>query len=347
MPSYNKEQYITQAIDSVLAQQTNFNVTLIITDDGSTDKTLEIVNDYIKKYPNKIVLLPSEKNQGLLSNIIKAYEYLIKNKSEYFCCLDADDFLTDDKFYQNAIDFLDKNKDFNIYAAKTSVLFPDGKTVVSRPADGITFVDSTFMDMLNGTAVLGNTISSVFRNCVLNKELIEKMKQYVGDHYSEHSFREDDFRDRIHLENGKVHFVYDIVGAYRSTPNGLFQGSNDLKRILLKIRAFIDMYYFFDKKYPEFINLALKQLERIDNEAVKSDLNRLFKYKTQDILELCSVIAELKKHDDAYVSGIIERVRGRHTNFLEKIFSIKNYDESHRIMRILGIKIKLRKNKVQ
>ena len=215
MPSYNKEQYITQAIDSVLAQQTNFNVTLIITDDGSTDKTLEIVNDYIKKYPNKIVLLPSEKNQGLLSNIIKAYEYLIKNKSEYFCCLDADDFLTDDKFYQNAIDFLDKNKDFNIYAAKTSVLFPDGKTVVSRPADGITFVDSTFMDMLNGTAVLGNTISSVFRNCVLNKELIEKMKQYVGDHYSEHSFRKEAFRI---LQHTFLFILRHEKGLYRRKP---------------------------------------------------------------------------------------------------------------------------------
>ena len=102
MPSYNKDLYIKKSIESVLNQKTNFNFKLVVTDDGSVDKTIEIVSSYVERYPNKVVLLPSERNQGLLSNIIKAYDYLLSNESEYFCCLDADDFLTDMNFYQKA-----------------------------------------------------------------------------------------------------------------------------------------------------------------------------------------------------------------------------------------------------
>lgn len=65
MPSYNKGLYIKEAIDSVLAQETNFDFQLIITDDASTDETLDVVKEIQSKHPNKIILLPSKK--------IKAY----------------------------------------------------------------------------------------------------------------------------------------------------------------------------------------------------------------------------------------------------------------------------------
>ncbi len=65
MPSYNKGSYIKEAIDSVLAQETNFDFQLIITDDASTDETLDVVKEIQSKHPNEIILLPSKK--------IKAY----------------------------------------------------------------------------------------------------------------------------------------------------------------------------------------------------------------------------------------------------------------------------------
>lgn len=65
MPSYNKGSYTKEAIDSVLAQETNFDFQLIITDDASTDETLDVVKEIQSKHPNEIILLPSKK--------IKAY----------------------------------------------------------------------------------------------------------------------------------------------------------------------------------------------------------------------------------------------------------------------------------
>lgn len=68
MPSYNKGPYIKEAIDSVLAQETNFDFQLIITDDASTDETLDVVKEIQSKHPNEIILLPSKKKKK-----IKAY----------------------------------------------------------------------------------------------------------------------------------------------------------------------------------------------------------------------------------------------------------------------------------
>lgn len=60
MPNYNCEKYIAQAIESILDQSfTDFE--FIIIDDGSTDKSWEIIEEYAKKDP-RIVAMRNEKN---------------------------------------------------------------------------------------------------------------------------------------------------------------------------------------------------------------------------------------------------------------------------------------------
>jgi glycosyltransferase involved in cell wall biosynthesis len=63
--TYNHENFIAQAIDSVLKQDTSFDYEIVIGEDCSTDKTREIVINYQKKYPDKIKALLPEKNLGI------------------------------------------------------------------------------------------------------------------------------------------------------------------------------------------------------------------------------------------------------------------------------------------
>ena len=51
MSTYNGDKYIIEQIESILNQK-KVNVELLIRDDGSTDKTLEILEEYSKKYKN-------------------------------------------------------------------------------------------------------------------------------------------------------------------------------------------------------------------------------------------------------------------------------------------------------
>ena len=86
MPCYNAEKYIAQSIESVLAQ-TYHNWELLITDDGSTDKSIEIVNEYCKK-DNRIDLLVPERHNG----IAKTRNLSIsRSKGRFIAFLDSDD----------------------------------------------------------------------------------------------------------------------------------------------------------------------------------------------------------------------------------------------------------------
>ena len=220
MPSYNKGSYIKEAIDSVLAQETNFDFQLIITDDASTDGTLGILKEFQSKYPDKITLLLSKKNQGLLANIIKAYKEM---KCKYFCVLDPDDYYIDTHFLQKAVNFLDNNKDFSIYASGVMIINADN-TQYKRENIKDNFIDSSFDDMLQGKAILGHTTGSIFRNNYLNDKIINFLESKCanGHTYKEVAYREDDFRNRVHLTMGKAHFVNEVVGIYRYTGGGGF-----------------------------------------------------------------------------------------------------------------------------
>ena len=66
IPAYNGEAFIKQCLDSCLAQ--NFSsYEIVICDDGSTDKTIDIINEYVKKTPN-IRFYKNESNLGLVGN---------------------------------------------------------------------------------------------------------------------------------------------------------------------------------------------------------------------------------------------------------------------------------------
>lgn len=83
--NYNYSQYLKACIDSAINQSTKFNCILII-DDGSTDESRQIINDY-KNTPNVEVLL--KKNGGQLSCFNAAAEFI--RTDDFVTLLDADD----------------------------------------------------------------------------------------------------------------------------------------------------------------------------------------------------------------------------------------------------------------
>jgi len=88
MTSYNRQKYISQAIESVLASTFN-NFELIITDDGSTDDTVRIANSY-KAKDDRVKVFINEKNLGDYPNRNKAASHA---RGKYIKFLDADDLI--------------------------------------------------------------------------------------------------------------------------------------------------------------------------------------------------------------------------------------------------------------
>lgn len=89
MPCYNVEKYVEEAVDSILHQETNFKVELIIVNDGSTDSTGEIVNHYGDLDD---VLVIHQENKGLSAARNTGLFYA---DARYLCFIDSDDYMTD------------------------------------------------------------------------------------------------------------------------------------------------------------------------------------------------------------------------------------------------------------
>lgn len=87
--AYNIEQYIEQNLESFVNSEVNDLIEVIVTDDGSKDKTTEIVQKYADKYPNTIKLI-KQKNSGPGSTVNSG----IKNATgKYFKMVDGDDWV--------------------------------------------------------------------------------------------------------------------------------------------------------------------------------------------------------------------------------------------------------------
>lgn len=110
MITYNHEKYIEKSVRSVLNQETNFDFSIIIGEDCSTDSTRDILLKLKKEYPDKIHLVLHDENIGSKNNLKSVEE---KCKSSYIAILEGDDFWTDNKKLQKQIDFLEKNKKFS------------------------------------------------------------------------------------------------------------------------------------------------------------------------------------------------------------------------------------------
>ncbi len=117
--TYNHKEYISQSVDSLLIQQTNFPFEIILGEDESNDGTREICIEYAHKYPDKIRLfLRSRKDciyiNGNPTGIYNFKECLMTARGKYIAICEGDDYWIEPLKLQKQVDFLEMNPDYNI-----------------------------------------------------------------------------------------------------------------------------------------------------------------------------------------------------------------------------------------
>ena len=126
-PCYNSERYVRKAILSVLNQSyTNFE--LVLVNDGSTDSTLSILNEYLNN--DKRIKVISQKNGGYCSAINAG---LATIKGDYFLFMGSDDCLDRNLFENIANALCERNPD--MIGFKTIQIFEDGTQSVDKATD--------------------------------------------------------------------------------------------------------------------------------------------------------------------------------------------------------------------
>ncbi|GAA0670490.1 glycosyltransferase family 2 protein [Rheinheimera tangshanensis] len=105
--TYNHERYITQAVQSFLAQKTNFDYEIIIHDDASNDRTAEVLKNLQAQFPDRVRLIIQTENQYSKFGFSRVLKTALDAASgEYFAFCEGDDYWCDDSKLQVQVDVL-------------------------------------------------------------------------------------------------------------------------------------------------------------------------------------------------------------------------------------------------
>ncbi|MGZ3402166.1 MAG: glycosyltransferase family 2 protein [Phenylobacterium sp.] len=104
--TYNHAKYIAQAIDSVLAQETDFSVAIHVIDDCSTDGAQDIIRDYAARYPGIVKPFINKTNIGSKVTQRNFYKGFCTLDGDYIAILEGDDYWTSPQRLQAHVAFL-------------------------------------------------------------------------------------------------------------------------------------------------------------------------------------------------------------------------------------------------
>lgn len=302
--NYNKGDWVREAMDSFLNQKTNFDFEIIIIDDASTDHSYEIIQEYQKKFPEKVRTFRNEVNLGITRTWKKVCQ---EAKGQYIARCDSDDFWTDPLKLQKQVDLLDASTDSLWSNTEFDMVDLDGN-IFQKDAfanKALPLIDS-YEEML---VMKGMTMASTW---LVDTALMQDVSAQISD-----TAADDTFELQLELfKRTKISFLSDSTTVYRmnlgsdskpmtlETAERRFTGildsqikylnkypDQDIQRIshlaLVKDRD-LDILVFKKDRQIEDLNLKLNQVSQIshdqneyievlkkENQDFQSELNRI------------------------------------------------------------------------
>ncbi len=177
MPVYNHEDYLAEAIESVLQQKTTFKYELIIGEDCSTDKSREIVKEYYRRYPDIIRPILWKKNVGNIRNGNVLREL---TRGKYIAPCEGDDYWCDKDKLQKQVDFLETNSKYSAVYHNVICVDEKGRKCKRKSINKYLFKKkATYnFETIKGMRLVGQSASCVYKNVykILSKEQINLLQ---------------------------------------------------------------------------------------------------------------------------------------------------------------------------
>ena len=214
MITYNQASYITQAIEGVLSQKTDFPFELVIGEDCSTDGTREIVLRYAEAHPDIIRVVTSESNVGTRVNSRRTTEAC---RGKYIAWCEGDDYWHRDDKLQLQVAYLEAHdectlvhSDCDFYVESAATGFPswDSRRGLASPET------ATVAALLRGEYAI--------RTCTACARLEIVRELYASDWETyglDRRFRMGDTQLWAGLIScGKTHHIAESLATYRILP---------------------------------------------------------------------------------------------------------------------------------
>ena len=240
IPVYNVEKYLKRCVESVLVQEWH-NYDILLVDDGSTDSSPQICDDYAKVYD--FISVIHKKNGGLSE---ARNTGILHAKGEYVYFPDSDDWIETDTFLALA-EVLESQK-FDIISFNREFVKDEDDAIVSDSLVTQVFEGKdAFVQMLKHSYITGFANDKIYRKSLFidNNILFPKGKYYedLGTNY------------KLFLSAKKVYATNQKYYHYLiDNPDSITQSWNEKK--------FSDMFGFYkDIFYSDFVRSQLNQEE--------------------------------------------------------------------------------------
>lgn len=119
---FNQEQYIKECLDSILAQEVDFDFDILISDDCSTDSTATIIQNYQAQAPHKINVIARPQNIGVAANYMDAHQ---NASGDVIFHIDGDDVMLPGKL-QKQFELFRNNEQVNLVFHRAQYFSDDG-----------------------------------------------------------------------------------------------------------------------------------------------------------------------------------------------------------------------------
>ncbi len=279
--TYNQKKYISQSLESILAQKTDFPFEVIVRDDCSTDGTTEIVMEYARKYPGKVVPLVLQENHYSHGKNDIAFMLLFRLiRGKYFAVCEGDDFWTDPEKLQIQVDFMEAHPEYSMCCHSSYITDEKGtirkdKVFRSRAESG----DLSAEKIISGWSMATNTL--MVRTSSWEDPVVPFQGKCLNEDYGLEVYT---------ALKGKVFFLDRLMGAYRMNANGSMSIFYKDHPDILKERTF------------EFCSM----LDRLNEYTNQKYENVIRKYRQKKLFDMYAVLGDkdnMKKHKAAYADA--------------------------------------------
>lgn len=212
--TFNQQKYVTQTLESLVAQKTEFPFEIIVHDDASTDRTPDIIREYAERYPELIRPLMREVNQ--FSQGIDIFnDYIVpRAKGTYIALCEGDDFWTSPNKLQAQYDAMMAHPECSMITHKVQGISEDGKTNLRTfpekdMPEGIVKASEVIHRTLAYNEWMFHTTSYFVRKSMLIEGKERNLDFYLHPMYGDQSV--------IHLSAiyGDFYYLNELMSAYR------------------------------------------------------------------------------------------------------------------------------------
>lgn len=277
MLTYNHQDFVRRALDSVLGQKTDFTFEIVVSDDASLDQTQDILLGYKDRFKERICLLLSKENQGLIPNFLKAYKAC---RGKYIAICEGDDFWISKNKLQKQVSYLESHPECSLTFHRAVNLYQNcGTKSLSNPHQE---TESSILDLSQSNFI--TNVTAVFRHepTLCLPEWFAKVSTYD---YALHM---------LTAVKGSIHYFKDPMAVYRKREGAIWSlaGKNKQWEIALTVREVL-MNHFMDSDKEVFQNLRDAHLiigtqyvsyleEKGQKEEAENMKTRILKYWSED-----------------------------------------------------------------